>query len=430
MMKLFLLMLITFNVNCDQSEVIGKMKEEAKNIKADYPLNYNVYITNLNAGSIRKMNTIHKNELESLSKQLPPEIYQKFKGILYSQSTSMEVYSFVANQNSASIRVYLGTAVKEDEFIRYSYIDTFSMGSIVPRYDRIEKQNCYRWWIFWRKCDKYFEYFIHQNNQSELNIIETALKAHAYNNLMKKIDSLTLDVQFELDNENKINSYSNTYNLLLDPNKGILKIKTPEGEIPLKNGVTNTSINPADGPFTLQLKTSGNMQIQGKTKKVWQTGTGFMGEEPYRIVLTEDPDLLIVDLNWKPLWDSQGLYDDYDVALIEHNILYSKNNQFYVIVQKDGNLVLYTRGKNGEGDIPIWCSGLTEGSVGPYSLVVDKFGTMQVKGKGHSNVWTAKLLKQGIPPFKISVADNGEFKLKDRRDVTIWTSAKAPLKDD
>ncbi|MFV0461047.1 MAG: hypothetical protein ACK5MT_20030 [Actinomycetales bacterium] len=97
----------------------------------------------------------------------------------------------------------------------------------------------------------------------------------------------------------------------------------------------------ADRRFRLIQQTDGNLVLYSPTGPVWSTGT--YGHADLSLVLEDDGALHVLGLDARPMWDARTgtAYGD----------------GYRLVLQNDGNLVLYRATNYGRNFVPVWSSG-------------------------------------------------------------------------
>jgi len=103
-------------------------------------------------------------------------------------------------------------------------------------------------------------------------------------------------------------------------------------------------------------------------------------------------------------------------TLTNDQILLSKNQNYYVKMQSDGNFVLYSNGStNGKGsDNAIWASGSNGKGKGPYRLEVQSSGYLVLYDSNNVSLWVNYTSSGiGVAPFLLVVQNNGDLQTLD-----------------
>ena len=108
-----------------------------------------------------------------------------------------------------------------------------------------------------------------------------------------------------------------------------------------------------NGEYEARMQTDGNFvvyKIKGGSKTPpWASCTDGKGTKPYRLEMQSDNNLVIYDKNSKPTWNSETVTNT------------GSAKTGYLIMQNDGNLVLYFH----DGGQAIWASVTHGGKSSP-----------------------------------------------------------------
>ena len=176
----------------------------------------------------------------------------------------------------------------------------------------------------------------------------------------------------------------------------------------------------------LLMQPDGNLVEYGDGFRVlWNTNT--QGNPGAYTVFQVDGNLVVYSSSGKPLWASG---------------VRSGANQF--IVQEDGNLVTYNSGRQ-----PLWASGVVindmpsyvgtdalitgfqllnnrymRSSDGRYSLIMQNDGNLVVYGPGHHPLWHTHTY--GKPGLRFTVQLDGNLVLYNQNNAPVWASGMKP----
>jgi hypothetical protein len=124
--------------------------------------------------------------------------------------------------------------------------------------------------------------------------------------------------------------------------------------------------------------------------------------------------------------ESLNLYSKYLKAdtLSENERLESDSNKYFVIMQSDGNLVVYSTGQtNGRGrDFPIWASNTNGKGSKPFRAVMQKDGNFVVYDGTNSPKWASNTNGRANEPFNLIMQDDGNLVLYAKDNKPIWAS--------
>ena len=101
----------------------------------------------------------------------------------------------------------------------------------------------------------------------------------------------------------------------------------------------------------------------------------------------------------------------------------SDNNGYRLIMQSDGNLVLYCS----EHMVPqnaIWSSNIYNKSpfVGPYRLVMQDDGNLVVYDTHNRAIWASGTHHRGVRPRRLVMQDDGNLVIYDGDNYPTWAS--------
>lgn len=104
--------------------------------------------------------------------------------------------------------------------------------------------------------------------------------------------------------------------------------------------------------------------------------------------------------------------------------LESTDNGYYLTMQADGNLVLYsTPAKNKMGkDNPIWQTGKNGQGQPPYRAIMQEDGNFVEYDAKNEALFSTGTHGKGSKPYQIKVQDDGNLVLYDKTDQPLWSS--------
>jgi hypothetical protein len=168
---------------------------------------------------------------------------------------------------------------------------------------------------------------------------------------------------------------------------------------------------------------------------VWATGTS--SAEPVRLVLQDDANLVLYTASGRPLWASGSTADRmFAYTFSESRVvgpthlgvghyLLSPNRRYRLVMQWDGNVVLY----DDRAGRPIWASGTRGGQYSRFVLQTD--GNLVVYD-GTQPDWasgTGRAVEQ-FDSFELVLQDDGNVVLHDYDSDTfdsrpVWSTGTA-----
>jgi hypothetical protein len=93
----------------------------------------------------------------------------------------------------------------------------------------------------------------------------------------------------------------------------------------------------------------------------------------------------------------------------------SPNGAYFLTLETDGNLVLYTSGYQ-----PVWSSGTSDS--GATRAVMEKDGTLALQGPGNAVVWQGAT---GGPGGRLTIHDDGNLVVYSSMGIPAWSSNTA-----
>jgi len=110
-----------------------------------------------------------------------------------------------------------------------------------------------------------------------------------------------------------------------------------------------------------------------------------------------------------------------EFVLSENSRYYSDNGLFYLIIQEDGNMVVYEE-KSEEDDKPVWASGTYHAGKRPFLLVIETDGNMVYYDANWVEIWFTLTAGEGNGPFGLNLRDDGILTLIDNDSKIMWKS--------
>jgi hypothetical protein len=116
-------------------------------------------------------------------------------------------------------------------------------------------------------------------------------------------------------------------------------------------------------------------------------------------------------------------------VLSNNSKLYSNNENFYLKIQDDGNVVLYyvkknfNDIKNGLEGHPIWSTNTYTKGTKPYLLAVENNGQIKLWDADLHEIWSTSRpfeWKYFKAPFRLIVEDDGRLNLYDSNKNVVW----------
>lgn len=413
----------------EQSGLINAIKEEAKKVSATFPPKYTEKIKNLQGSSSMVTDSVEIKNLDLLNKKysLPSDVFKKIEGIAFSKSVTVQSFNVVISRNSARMEEYIGAGYKENGLVKFAFIKSIVYGTIVPQFNAVRYKKCRRI-LFWKRCKWKTRYVQRGNNEVEIGIIKSALKAQAYSNLNAKINSINSNTQLILTEGQELYSMKNGKKAMIVPSTGQVFVGgrgfTPDK---IKNAgsygkLLGSARNAKEGPFNLELQNNGALSVKNKSGgSIWNAFSGNKGTSPYQLIVSDNGNLLLSDSNWTPLYSSDSRYTSRQFVLLEEYRYYSENGKYYVQVQRDGDIILYQEMNGRATDKIIWNTDNND-VTGPFSLVIESNGNMRILDGSWKSIWETGRTTKVPGPHKLKVTNEGALQVLDGRNGIIWKS--------
>jgi hypothetical protein len=190
---------------------------------------------------------------------------------------------------------------------------------------------------------------------------------------------------------------------------------------------SSNSYAKGNAPYSLRMQNDGNLVLYDRNNTpVWASNTWNKGTAPYRLVMENNRNLSIYDKNNMQTWStatSQAVLDTLgnERILSQNSFLASNNHRFYVRLQDDGNFVLYN-GPDFQAKFAVWAS--NTGGVGqaPFRLVVQNDGNMVIYDRNGTATWSSNTWSQGVAPYRLVMQDDRNLVLYDSNNKATWSS--------
>ena len=179
-----------------------------------------------------------------------------------------------------------------------------------------------------------------------------------------------------------------------------------------------------DNQSVLVLQNNGNLVQYDNFDLVWQSGT--TGTNASLLAMQPDGNLVLYDKNMKPLWDSNT----------------NGNPGAWLNLQSDGNLVIYT-----SSNVPLWSTNTMDNPNNlsyvnttmpdaflyagqslytanrAYRLILQTDGNLVLYDQNMKPLWDTGT--NGIPPGFLALQTDGNLVLYDQNMVPLWNSHTA-----
>ena len=254
----------------------------------------------------------------------------------------------------------------------------------------------------------------------------------------------TLYSNFTLNTGQSILASTDCYATLKPDGNFVLYHKVNETEIEKWDSKTNTSQAPK--PFKLIMQTDGNLVLyDANDHAVWASNTQNRGKAPHRLVMQSDGNLVIYDKQYKATWASNTnsiskykisktkLSRFYFLAIVNDTLcanhsltplipIRSTKNEFYAILQSDGNFVLYRSSKFKPSNA-LWNTKTYNLSAPkPFKLIMQSDGNLVLYDANDNTVWASNTQNRGKAPHRLVMQSDGNLAIYDKHNEVTWAT--------
>jgi len=185
----------------------------------------------------------------------------------------------------------------------------------------------------------------------------------------------------------------------------------------------SSSINMDEQGASFVLQSDGNMVLYKGGSATWGSGTD--GKGGTKLILQDDGNLVLYTADSKPVWGSDTSYStktstkymgsqlSKGTRLNTNEYLRSPDWRYFLVMQSDGNLVLYTAGHAHA----LWGSG-TDGKGGKY-VTMQNDGNLVIYSDSKA-LWGSGTDGKGIG--KLSLQSDGNLVLYNTAERPLWGS--------
>jgi len=155
-----------------------------------------------------------------------------------------------------------------------------------------------------------------------------------------------------------------------------------------------------------------------KGTALWASNTNGKGQAPVYLVQQDDGNLVLYDGHDKAVWASNTVQNTSELkvggVLEQNGTLQSSNKHYRLIVQADGNLVVYKQ------DTAIWASNTTGKGQAPYKLINQNDGNLVLYDHADKPHWATSTNGKSSNQH-LSMQDDGNLVLYSGNHA-IWAS--------
>ena len=102
--------------------------------------------------------------------------------------------------------------------------------------------------------------------------------------------------------------------------------------------------------------------------------------------------------------------------LTEGDKLVSKDGEYALTMQRDGNLVCYYK------DRSIWSSHTHGKGCGPYRLIMQQDRNLVIYANPNSPIWSSGTCNHGVAPACVVMQNDGNIVIYDGNHKSIWST--------
>jgi len=187
--------------------------------------------------------------------------------------------------------------------------------------------------------------------------------------------------------------------------------------------------NKGQGPFTLSVQQDGNLCVyDGARQCTWGTMTNGRGAPPYLLVMQDDRNLVLYSNDRRTaLWASNTVSTTpyapppppselfVGQELHTDQSLVSRSSHHSLVMQGDGNLVLYS------DRVPVWASQTQGKGMAPYTLRLQQDGNVVVYDRNNTPTWATGTIGKNQGPIRLVMQDDRNLCVYDSVRC-IWAS--------
>ncbi len=181
-------------------------------------------------------------------------------------------------------------------------------------------------------------------------------------------------------------------------------------------------------PYKLSLQTDGNLVIYDSTNKTtWASNTTDVGIGPHSLIMQEDRNCVLYDSTGRATWATNTsvvpvLLEDTlgnDVTLNQTQFIASQNGYAYLVMQADGNLVLY-RSRDFVSSTAVWASGTNGKGSAPFRLTMQSDGNLVIYDSTNKPTWASGTNGKGVGPYRLVMHNDRHCVIYDGTNRAEW----------
>lgn len=286
---LFLLLPIILNQNYkeEQRKMLTILKQLLKSTY--FPANqYKDYAINVESNSHVYLDSISASNREQIKTRykFPEAVMNKLMAVLYSNHVSAyERIEYVKptniTQKKAEYSRIIGLAKKIGNMVTFTVARATTTANLIQKKEEFKKKDCWKTFIFFKKCEWRSEWKDRGYNNTELNMLQNALDIHNQISIRDKINSISYNDEIVISSSNSLYSLDGRLSMVIHINGQIAIYEKGRGQV----GTFGVKSNNNNSPYTLRVKSDGNIVICNKYNVVvFETNTGGKGKYPFNFI--------------------------------------------------------------------------------------------------------------------------------------------------
>jgi len=192
-------------------------------------------------------------------------------------------------------------------------------------------------------------------------------------------------------------------------------------------------------PRKLIMENDGNLalysQAPGLRTLLWQSNTHDLGAPPYKLVMQDDGNLVISDWTNTFMWETRtapilpitlASADTVQTGeyLVDDTKIVSPNGKYSVVMQKDGNVVLFKG--NGASATSVWATNTAGNNNLPHQLKFLIDGNLILYDSQSHVLWRTYMNYPNIAkPNRLIIQDDGNLVIRDLVNTELWSTNTA-----
>jgi len=182
------------------------------------------------------------------------------------------------------------------------------------------------------------------------------------------------------------------------------------------------------GPFRAAMQGDGNLVVyDSHNQPTWASGTNGKGHHGHRLVVQNDRNLVVYDGQNQATWASNTFSPEpldtvhHDGQLHQGQHIRSRNGQFFLTLQTDGNLVGY-RSQNFQPQNAFWSSQTNGKGHGPFRLHMQGDGNLVIYDSHNHPTWASNTNGKGHQGHRLVIQDDRNIVVYDGHNQPTWAS--------